>query len=237
MNIFFDLDDTIWDFSRNTTETLGEMYFHFDFEKNFNFTKIDFQNNFPITNDRLWEQLSQKLLDADTLRNIRFQKLFEDMGHEISLEFSKKLSDYYMEKSPFKHHLVEGARELLENLKKNGHKLHIITNGFENIQHQKLKSSQITHFFTHIITSEQTQVKKPDTKMYEYACALVNELPQNCIMIGDHWGNDVEGAINAGMNALFFNPNKKNIPIEKNKVEKMKNIPQIYFLSEILDFI
>ncbi len=238
MHIFFDLDDTLWDFSRNTHDTLGEMFLHFNFTEIFNpentlpLTQKNFQNAFPIVNEILWDNLSKKLIDANTLRNIRFQEVLKYLGHDISLEFSKKLSDFYMEHSPTKPHLVDGAWELLENLKQKGHKIHIITNGFENIQHQKIKSAGIGHFFTHIITSEQTNVKKPDSKMYHYACALVEELPQNCMMIGDHWENDVEGALQVGMKTLFFNPSKKIVLNQETHIS-----PQIHFLSEIVNFI
>ena len=69
---------------------------------------------------------------------------------------------------------------------KNKYNLHIITNGFEEVQIIKLKSSGLSDYFDQIITSEKIGVKNPDPKIFSFALThLQKQINENSIMIGD----------------------------------------------------
>ncbi len=86
--------------------------------------------------------------------------------------------------------------------------MHIITNGFEEVQHVKMKQSLLTEHFNEIITSEKAGAKKPHAQIFEYAADKVGVSAQDCVMIGDDLLCDIEGAIDFGMQAIYFNPHK-----------------------------
>ena len=114
---------------------------------------------------------------------------------------------------PLKKKLFPYAIELLDYLVKN-YSLHIITNGFQEVQHIKLKNSGLSKYFNFIITSEEVGVKKPDPSIFIYALDLAKAKPEQSAMIGDDLFVDVKGAEAVGMRGIYFNPNK----IEHNEV-------------------
>ncbi len=101
-------------------------------------------------------------------------------------------------------HLYDGATEILDYLFPN-YNLHIITNGFQNVQFGKLKNSNIEHYFKTVTNSEMAGVKKPNPIIFEYALQKANAEKPKSIMIGDNLEADVEGALNSGLDAIFFN--------------------------------
>ena len=86
------------------------------------------------------------------------------------------------------------------------YKLHIITNGFHEVQHIKLQHAGLTSYFNEIITSEQMGVKKPNPKIFNYALQKANTSAEESIMIGDDLEVDVLGAEKVGIQGVFFNP-------------------------------
>ena len=95
------------------------------------------------------------------------------------------------------------------------YQLHIITNGFEEIQTKKMQSSNIHHYFDKIITSESVGVKKPNPKVFEHAIQVANARIENSIMIGDSVEADIEGALQVGMKAIHCNFEREQI-VPKN---------------------
>ena len=106
------------------------------------------------------------------------------------------------------------------------YKLHIITNGFEEVQVQKLKKSEILHFFDKVITSESVGVKKPNPIIFNHALALASTTPEKSIMIGDNYEADILGAQQIGMRTIYFNSSNEstgNNTISITKLLEIKN--------------
>ena len=110
----------------------------------------------------------------------------------------------YIDSLPDFNHLFEYTFEILEYLK-DKYQLHIITNGFEEIQIKKMESSNILHYFNSVITSESVGVKKPNPRVFYHALEVAKAKKENSIMIGDNLEADVLGAINIGMQAIHCN--------------------------------
>jgi len=119
--------------------------------------------------------------------------------------------------------LFDGTIEILEYLKTK-YNLHIITNGFAEIQGNKLDNSYISHYFKTMTNSEMAGVKKPNRLIFDYALDLAQAKRENSIMIGDCIEADVQGALDAGLDAIFFNENNSVVP---------KKIKQINHLLEL----
>src|SRR5690606_9698144 len=113
------------------------------------------------------------------------------------------LSDDYIECLPNNNHLIKNTLEILEYLKPKYH-LHIITNGFQEVQNRKLANSKIDHFFTHIVNSEMAGAKKPHPVIFEMALKKANVSPEKSMMIGDSYEADILGAKNIGMHTIYF---------------------------------
>jgi putative hydrolase of the HAD superfamily len=168
-------------------------------------TDLDqFIAGYLLINEELWDQYRNDLIDKETLRNQRFYRAL--LSHNINnRELSDRLSDDYITQSPHKTNLLEHTTEVLDYLKEK-YTLHIITNGFEEVQHIKIKKSGLDKYFSEIITSERAGFKKPDPRIFHYSLTAAKADASESLMIGDCLQADVGGAKGAGMAQVYFNP-------------------------------
>lgn len=228
-HLFFDLDHTLWDFERNSAECLADIYEIFDF-KSLNISNLEaFQQEFSIVNRRQWSLLEQNLITHEDLRRRRFQETLENLGvKDLKKSFGLEINEYFLELLPKKAHLIEGAVEILDYLLPK-YELHIISNGWQDIQVNKMKSSEIHHYFGEIITNELAGTRKPDRRIFDYAVEVTNADLAESLMIGDNYEADILGAINANMDTVFYNPD--NIPTGQKPTFDIKKLVE---LKEIL---
>lgn len=200
-DIFFDLDHTLWDFDRNSA-----LAFHKVFETHkiqVDLTK--FLKVYEPINLNYWKLYRDEVITKQQLRRGRLHDAFKLIELEFSQEIIDQLAISYIDFLPHYNHLFPGTVELLEYLKPN-YKLHIITNGFEEVQFKKLNNSKIENYFKSITNSERVGVKKPNPKIFNYALDQAMTLPERSVMIGDNLEADIQGAKAVGMNTIFFNP-------------------------------
>lgn len=203
-HLFFDLDNTLWDFERNSHETFNELY-HNHLLKNKKIPSVDaFIQVYTGHNTRLWSLYRDNLISKEELRDTRFLITLKEFGIDDTV-LANNLSEEYIYRSPRKGILFPGTIETLELLK-NRFQLHIITNGFEEIQHIKLEFSGLNKYFRCLITSEQAGSKKPDAGIFNYALKQAKALPEESLMIGDDLDVDIIGANAVGMDTIFFDP-------------------------------
>ena len=100
--------------------------------------------------------------------------------------------------------LFPNVVEVLEYLKPR-YSLHIITNGFEEVQKKKMEANDLNKFFTTVTTSEEAQAKKPNPKIFDYAFEKAGARPEESLMIGDDLEVDILGAKTVGMDGVFCN--------------------------------
>lgn len=225
-HLFFDLDHTLWDFDRNSHEVLVELYHKYNLGE-LGITSFElFHSAYKERNAMMWEQYRLGKIGKAELRDNRFILTFWDLGMDTSLA-PKEMSAEYLRLSPQKNHLFPHAHETLSYLK-DKYTLHIITNGFEEAQHIKLQSSDLTKYFKEIIISEQVGFKKPDIRIFEISAEKANAAPEECMMIGDGLEVDVLGAQAAGWDAVYFNPfrteHKENPTYEIRSLDELKSM-------------
>ena len=218
-HIFFDLDRTLWDFEKNSHETLSELYSEHQLERLMDTSTDHFIERYKKINESCWEDYRLGKIDKETLRTIRFRRTFEHFGvqHE---SLADRLGNAYIERCPLKTNLFPGTFELLDDLSKT-HELHIITNGFEEVQHVKMKASGISGYFKVIMTSEKAGCKKPDTDIFIKAMSDAGARAHESLMIGDHYEVDVLGAENVGMKAVLFDPDN-NMHLNVNRISELE---------------
>lgn len=201
-HIFFDLDNTLWDFSKNSREALHELFVRDEIEKHINESFHNFLLVYESINNQLWHAYGLKEVNKEELRIQRFSKSFEYFSF-YNFELATKWADDYLTVSPYKTNLIEGALDVLTYLHSK-YELHIITNGFKEVQHIKLTESKLKPFFKHIIISEEHGFNKPQQQLFQIAERLSGANKTNSVMIGDNFQADIEGALNAGWKAIYF---------------------------------
>ncbi|WP_407264931.1 YjjG family noncanonical pyrimidine nucleotidase [Tenacibaculum maritimum] len=203
-HIFFDLDHTLWDFERNS-----ELAFQRIFEeRKIPVSITDFLKIYKPINFKYWKLYREEKVSKEVLRYNRLKETFEELTYSISTELIIAISEDYINFLSDYNHLFEGTIEILDYLKEK-YELHIITNGFKEVQHLKMEKSGIKKYFTHIITAESIGVKKPDPKIFAYAMKLAKATPKNSVMIGDSYEADVIGGLDMGMSVIYCNLEKK----------------------------
>lgn len=203
-DIFFDLDHTLWDFERNSALAFQKILS----ENSVGVGLNDFLKAYVPINFEFWRLYREGKITKGELRFQRLKITFDKLGHSISNELIDVLSDQYIAHLPSYNHLFPNALEVLDYLKPK-YKLHIITNGFQEVQHRKLHGSNIFDYFGHIINSEMAGVKKPDPIIFKLALDRAKVLPQNSLMIGDSLEADILGAKSVGLHTLHFNANNE----------------------------
>ena len=202
-HIFFDLDRTLWDLERNSEETLDDLYKQHSLDKHGVVSFRDFLDRYRTINDEMWKHYLRGDISKDVLRFGRFHKTF--LHHGVNnKDLAKKFSEDYSYHAPRKKHLFEGTIDVLRYLQ-GKYQLHIITNGFEEIQHVKMKHSGLTSYFTHIITSDRAGAQKPSRAIFEFALQEAGAEKPESIMIGDTYEVDIIGAMQAGVDQVYFN--------------------------------
>jgi putative hydrolase of the HAD superfamily len=225
-HIFFDLDHTLWDFESNSKSTLFDIFNQYQSK----FPSIPsyevFEKQYHIHNDFYWEEFNKSRITRDELRRIRFLKTLEDFNiYDEALAIH--LAEVYLNILPTKKAIMTEAHDVLDYLKKK-YDLHIITNGFDEIQHKKLSNASLDNYFHHIITSEKSGSKKPNKEIFKYAFYVTGATVLDSIFIGDSIEADINGAKSVGMDYVFFNPKKtkhtEKIMIEISELRELKKI-------------
>jgi putative hydrolase of the HAD superfamily len=209
-HLFFDLDHTLWDFERNSAETLGELFETHGLRAHGVASVADFQQTFSRTNHELWRLYDTGQISQTELRHHRFRRVFAALGVDEP-GCCDELNERYLATCPSKGYLIEGATDLLEYLAPR-YPLHVITNGFNDVQHTKLRTSGLLPYFREIITAQRAGVGKPAPAIYSYALNAATCACTDSLMIGDNWENDVLGARRAGLSAIWFNPERSEVP-------------------------
>ncbi len=205
-HLFFDLDRTLWDFEKNSHEVLLELYLKYDLlAKGIVDSKV-FIERYKHHNEKLWDLYRQNKIEKDKLRDERFKITLDEFGIN-SPELAANLGKDYVAHCPKKTNLFPYVHSILKYLK-DRYALHIITNGFEEVQYQKLENSNLIDYFEQIITSEQVGFKKPSHQIFKFSMLKAFAKPSDSLMIGDDLHADILGAKDIGMAQVFFNPLK-----------------------------
>lgn len=223
--LFFDLDHTLWDYDTNSREALEEL-FNMHVAPRYEARLNKFLRTFHTVNSSLWDRYNKGEVDREEIRNSRFRDI---LGHlEIDDQaLSTTLSQEYITLCPTKPNVFPYTHEVLNHLKQH-YQLAILTNGFKDVQEIKLEKSGLNSYFNWLITSDCSGYRKPASGIFTYALGQVDATADECLMIGDNLRADIDGATEAKMDSIYFNPKKVNhnrkIPFEINCLSELLNL-------------
>jgi putative hydrolase of the HAD superfamily len=200
-HIFFDLDRTLWDLDQNSKEVIIDLCHKYQMQQR---CATDFDHFYEVyqqINHDLWEDYRNGKVEKDFLSVERFHASFLHFGLD-DRDLAASFGADYLKFSPFKNRLISGTHELLQYLSKK-YKLHIITNGFDEVQTIKIRQSNLEPYFDQVIISEHTPWKKPSPEIFRYSLQQAGAKADESIMIGDDLRADIQGAAAVGMDQIW----------------------------------
>lgn len=221
-HLFFDLDNTLFDFSASEKIVLEQLYQE-KLENSDFLDFADFVEHYDKINERLWADYRAHKITKDTVKYGRFRETLLQKGIDDE-DLARYMGDTFVINCTENDTLVDGARELIEALSSKYH-LHIVSNGFVEAQYRKLEITGLRSYFEGITLSEEIKTQKPNSRFFQHAFKNVNARKRESLVIGDSWESDIVGAINFGVDAVYF--------AYDGKVAPRPEIPTIFRLNEL----
>lgn len=203
--ILFDADNTLFDFDRAQREALLEAL---------GLTMVqpgaeDILQKFKLINDQAWKESEEGSLDKEEVKLERFRRLKAEAdilpsAEEAAAKFLAVLGE--------KPYLLPGALETVTELKAQGIKIGLATNGFSAVQRRRLSLSPIAGIFDGVFISEELKLHKPDPGYFSLCIEGLGVPLAECIMVGDSPSSDIAGAKAAGMFAVWINRDGRPYP-------------------------
>jgi len=208
-HLFFDLDNTLWDFNANSYVALRDALKNMEL-----LDKVgDYNSFFSIyqeVNDRLWALYRENKMTKNVLRGLRFEETLE-LNHTPMPGIGDAMNEVYLTEMPKQLKLVPGARVVLDYLH-HKYRMAIITNGFREVQVDKLSQSGLQKYFDKLFISEDVGAQKPHKLIFEHAIKSMNAPKRKSLMIGDSWEADIVGAMQFGMDQVYYCPEPGKMP-------------------------
>lgn len=201
-HLFFDLDNTLWDFEENSRGAMKQTFSHFHLDAHVRFDR--FFDVYTHNNTQLWDDYRKGNLIQNELTRLRFLQTLSAFG--IEGVCPDEMNAIYLARMAEQEQLVSGAREVLDYLKLKGYHLFIVTNGFSEVQHKKMDVTGLSHYFSRVFISEEVKAPKPSREIFDYAIMSANARKKSSLMIGDDLDVDVAGALHAGIDAVWYQP-------------------------------
>ena len=209
-NLFFDLDDTLWAFSENARDAFAEVYATFDFDRYFDSFE-HFYSIYTRKNNVLWVDYDNGRITKEHLNRERFSYPLRQVGVD-NPDLVRDYMRVFFHVIPTKTKLMPHAKEVLDYLYGN-YNLYILSNGFRELQSQKMEAAGIEGYFRKIILSEDLMLNKPRAEIFYFALSATQSEVRESLMIGDSFEADIAGAKGIGMDQVFYNHRlRKDLP-------------------------
>ncbi|MDE7345453.1 MAG: YjjG family noncanonical pyrimidine nucleotidase [Muribaculaceae bacterium] len=228
--IFFDLDDTLFDFTTASFFSLCRLWDESPEIRARFHTAEAFLDEYHIHNKRMWQLHESGLITADFLKGERFRlTIAPDRDDEATIKAMRLLNDRYLWLLGECDTPVEGAKEVLGHISRK-HLIGVLTNGFSEAQYRKLHSTGLDRYIQRMVISDEIGIQKPDTRIFRYAEQETGATPETSLMVGDNPDNDIRGALNAGWRAIYLDRKGKTFssdsPLFAGSTPALQNISE-----------
>ncbi|MDE7386361.1 MAG: YjjG family noncanonical pyrimidine nucleotidase [Muribaculaceae bacterium] len=221
--VWLDLDDTLWDFKANSRVALAGLYADYDLARWFG-SADEWIERYERHNHALWDRYNHALITKDELMSSRFRLPLEDVGSPMAAELGARFDGEYLDRLAECTRLVDGAIDLLEWIKSRGMMTGVLSNGFTEVQHRKIRNSGLAPLVDFTVLSDDIGINKPDVRLYRHAEQVAGTTAAQCIMVGDNPDTDIRGAVDAGWKAVLLDRENcgeipHGVPVAKNLVD------------------
>ena len=225
-HIIFDLDRTLWDFDKSSYETLSEVFVIYGLKGKSIPSFDSFYAKYEQINDKLWALYRIGGITKEKLSSKRFADTLDFFGISDFVLANNIASDY-LSIAPTKRNLFPGTIEILSYLVQK-YDLHILTNGFSEVQGIKMDTNGLTPYFKGVYTSDICGALKPKAQAFEYVIKQLGAKVEDCIMVGDDLRVDILGAKAIGLDQIYVNfertPHQEDIHNEVFSLMEIKDI-------------
>ena len=217
--LLFDADGTLFDYDRAERtaieQALGQIGVSFDPEYLACYRRI---------NAALWHRVEKGELKPGVVKVRRFELWLEAIHVAHSPD---AFSASYLECLANCSELLEDAAEVLGALSRK-YRIAILTNGLKEVQRGRLARSVIRHHISDLIISEEVGFAKPAKEYFEAAFArLGHPSKHEVLMIGDSWASDIQGAVQYGIDACWYNPGRKPRPSDYEITREIASLREL----------
>lgn len=209
--IFFDIDDTILDYDkcaaitvRNACETLGAAY------------NADVQTEYRRVDDALWAQQKLGILTIPEVLERRNGHMMDYLGLQDGMSFQEAFIEAFANSAA----LTDGVEAVLQQLKDRDIPLYCASNGFYEVQINRMTKAGVLHYFDRLFVSDAVGFEKPNPAFFAHCLQETGFAPDEVLMIGDSITADIKGALNAGWNVCYFNKNGKDSGLDCPEIRR-----------------
>lgn len=205
--VLFDMDETLLSHARNFRALTVDLYRPFedrlpgiDYDK---FAKT----LWPKAVD-MWHMMYDGVLPGSVARRYTVTNTLRQL--EADLDLSKPMMELWDELFITNTSLMPDAESVLAELRGEGIRLGIVTNGYSDVQHRKIEHHRLGTMVDFVLVSEDAKSHKPDPGIFEQALTLAGTAADATMFVGDMPQTDIEGALAAGMIPVLIDPNDKH---------------------------
>ncbi len=196
--LFFDIDDTLFDFKRSEKHALSKALSALGIEPTEEVTSL-----YSRINRSQWEALERGEVTRDVILFRRYEILFNKIEIDANPKEAQRLYETQLSQT---YYYLPGAEELLSELY-GKYKIYLASNGTAIVQDGRIALSGIGKYAEDIFISEKIGYNKPRREFFDACFSRIAGFEKEyAIMIGDSLSSDILGGIGAGIKTCLFNP-------------------------------
>lgn len=203
--LLVDIDNTILDFNKTeeyALEPILDMYNLNTPENKILYSKINLAH---------WKRLEKKEITRDECITLRWREFFANFGIEVD---GALINQGYFKRLREGAFWMPEALEFLEEASKK-YKIYAVTNGVADVQYNRIKKIGLDKYLEKVFISEEIGYTKPDKAFFEYVLKETEASKNDVIVLGDSLSSDIQGAINSGLDYVWFDYKNSNPTYEK----------------------
>jgi putative hydrolase of the HAD superfamily len=224
--VLFDLDDTLLHFDDYWENSVKEA-----FRNHFFTSEMNINDLFEVFNNVeqiLVKKLDSKQISFDEYRVKRFLYSMDQMGKTTDVETAINFEMFYQSIS--KKHMKPNVmiNKTIKDLS-NYYQIGVLTNGSKGWQNDKLEAIELDGIIPkeYVFISEDIGYEKPSPEIYHYVLSMTSLPPEQVLVVGDSWTNDVAAPMEQGMQAIWLNKKKKLVPQEPRPLAVIDKLEEL----------
>jgi putative hydrolase of the HAD superfamily len=165
---------------------------------------------------------------SSTYRRESWRLALADQGID-DVKLADEMAERFGVERRARHQVFADAADALDRLAQS-HVMALVTNGAACLQREKLAASGLSDYFEVVVVSADIGTAKPDSFVFEHALSALGCEQDDAVMVGDSLSKDVDGALAAGLGAVWVNRSGRSVPstrIDLIEVSTLSDLPEV----------